>query len=289
MYTPPSTSSLSTFIAGDGANLIVQEWPLPSHVPKRGMVIIVHGLGEHAGRYNHVAAKLNEWGFAARGYDQCGHGESEGLRGSLPTDNRLLDDLADMVDSTRSQMPPGMPLFLLGHSMGGLVVARFISLNMRKVDGLILSSPALDPGLNAFQKVLVAILPKIAPNLRVGNGVKPQFISHDPAVVIDYKADPLVHDRISARLARFIASAGPATLAHAPHWTVPTLLMYAGDDHLLNADGSRTFEATAPKDIVTSVCFEKLYHEIFNEYDARPVFAELKQWLELQVRKRAAS
>ena len=285
MYTPPSNSTLSTFIAGDGSNLIVQEWPLSSSVPKRGMVIIVHGLGEHAGRYNHVAAKLNEWGFAVRGYDQCGHGESEGLRGSLPSDNRLLDDLADMVDSTRAQAPPGLPLFLLGHSMGGLVVARFISLNMRQVDGVILSSPALDPGLNAFQKMLVAILPKIAPNLRVGNGVKPQYISHDPAVVIDYKADPLVHDRISARLAQFIATAGPAALAHAPHWTVPTLLMYAGDDHLLNADGSRKFAATAPQDVVTSVCFEKLYHEIFNEYDARPVFAELRQWLDRQVIK----
>lgn len=283
MYTPSSNSSLSTFIAADGANLVVQEWPLSSREPRRGVVIIVHGLGEHAGRYNHVAAKLNEWGFSVRGYDQCGHGESQGARGSLPSDNRLLDDLADIVDSTRSQMPRGMPLFLLGHSMGGLVVARFVSLNMRPVDGVILSSPALDPGLSALQKLLVMVLPKIAPNLRVGNGVKPHYISHDPAVVIDYKADPLVHDRISARLARFIATAGPAALAHAPHWSVPTLLMYAGDDHLLNAGGSRTFAATAPKDIVTSVCFETLYHEIFNEYDARPVFAELRQWLERRV------
>lgn len=288
MYTPPSNSSLSTFIAGDGTNLIVQEWPLPSNVARRGAVIIVHGLGEHAGRYNHVAAKLNEWGFSVRGHDQCGHGESEGLRGSLPTDSRLLDDLADMVDSTRAQLPQGMPLFLLGHSMGGLVVARFVSLNMRKVDGVILSSPALDAGMNAFQKFLVAVLPKIAPNLRVGNGLDPQYISHDPAVVIDYKADPLVHDRISARLARFIATAGPATLVHAPFWSVPTLLMYAGDDHLLNADGSRTFAAKAPKDIVTSVCFDAMYHEIFNEYDARPVFAQLKQWLDSQVDKPAA-
>ena len=283
MYTPTSNSSLSTFIVSDGSNLVVQDWPLPANTPRRGMVIIVHGLGEHAGRYNHVAAKLNEWGFSARSYDQCGHGESAGLPGSLPSDNRLLDDLADMVDAARAQLPKGMPLLLLGHSMGGLVVSRFVSLNIRPVDGLILSSPALDPGLSGFQKFLVSVLPRIAPNLRVGNGLKPQFISHDPAVVIDYKADPLVHDRISARLARFIATAGPATVAHAPHWTVPTLLMYAGDDHLLNADGSRAFAAAAPKHLVTSVCFESLYHEIFNEYDARPVFAALKQWLDQHV------
>ena len=241
---------------------------------------MVHGLGEHAGRYEHVARHLNAWGFAVRGYDQCGHGESSGARGSLPSDTRLLDDLADMVDSTRTRYGKDTPVILIGHSMGGLVVGRFVSLQMRAVEGLVMSSPALDAGMNAFQKLLVSVLPKIAPDLRVGNGVKPQFISHDPAVVAAYKADPLVHDRISARLARFIAAAGPQTLALAPQWTVPTLLMYAGDDRLLNPDGSRVFAAQAPKNVVTTQCFDTLYHEIFNEKDAGPVFATMKKWLD---------
>nr|WP_315488689.1 lysophospholipase [uncultured Rhodoferax sp.] len=273
-------STLSTFTATDGNNVIVQDWPLDPSVKLRGVVIVVHGLGEHAGRYDHVARQLNAWGFAVRGYDQCGHGESNGARGSLPTDTRLLDDLADIVDSTRARMRKDTPLILLGHSMGGLVVGRFVSLGLRKVDGLVMSSPALDAGMNAFQKFLVSVLPKIAPDLRVGNGVKPQFVSHDPAVVAAYKADPLVHDRISARLARFIAEAGPQTLALASQWKVPTLLMYAGDDRLLNADGSRTFAKLAPKDVVTTQCFDSLYHEIFNELDAKPVFDALKQWLD---------
>ena len=273
-------STLSTFIATDGNNVIVQDWPLDPTVTLRGVVVVVHGLGEHAGRYDHVARQLNAWGFAVRGYDQCGHGESNGARGSLPTDTRLLDDLADIVDSTRARMREDTPLILLGHSMGGLVVGRFVSLGLRKVDGLVMSSPALDAGMNAFQKFLVSVLPKIAPDLRVGNGVKPQFLSHDLAVVAAYKADPLVHDRISARLARFIAQAGPQTLALAAQWTVPTLLMYAGDDHLLNADGSRAFAKLAPKNVVTTRCFDTLYHEIFNELDAKPVFATLKQWLD---------
>ena len=268
-------SRLSTFVATDGDNVMIQDWPLEPGVPLRGVVIVVHGLGEHAGRYEHVARQLNDWGFAVRGYDQCGHGESGGPRGSLPTDTRLLDDLADIIDSTRLRMSKKTPLILLGHSMGGLVVGRFVSLGIRVVEGLIMSSPALDAGMSAFQKVLVSLLPKIAPNLRVGNGVKPQFISHDPAVVAAYRADPMVHDRISARLARFIADAGPQTLALAAHWKVPTLLMYAGDDRLLNPQGSRNFAAAAPKGVVTSVCFDPLYHEIFNELDAAPVFAEL--------------
>ena len=248
--------------------------------PLRGVVILLHGLGEHAGRYDALARTLNDWGFVVRGYDQVGHGESGGPRGSLPTDTRMLDDLADIVDSTRARMRRGTPLILLGHSMGGLVAARFVSLGIRPVDGLVLSSPALDPGLSGFQKFLLAFLPILAPGLRVANGVKPEFISHDPAVVAAFRADRQVHNRISARLARFIAMTGPATIALAPQWRVPTLLMYAGDDRLLNSEGSRNFAAAAPKDVVTSVCFENLYHEIFNELDTTAVFATLKTWLD---------
>ncbi len=275
-------STLSTFVASDGDNVVIQDWPLAPDVPLRGVVIVVHGLGEHAGRYDHVAKALNAWGFAVRGYDQFGHGESGGARGGLPTDTRLLDDLADIVDSTRARMRKKTPLIVLGHSMGGLVAARFVSLAMRPVDGLILSSPALDAGMSRFQQLLVSILPKVMPNFRAGNGVKPQFISHDPAVVAVYRNDPLVHDRISARLARFIAEAGPQTLALAPQWSVPTLLLYAGDDRLVNPAGSRAFAATAPPQAVTARCFDNLYHEIFNELDAAPVFAELKRWLDMR-------
>lgn len=270
---------LTPFITRDGHTLAVQDWPLDATSPKRGVVLLVHGLGEHVGRYDHVARKLNSWGFAVRGYDHWGHGESNGAPGSLPTDTRLLDDLVELVDATRAEHGANTPLILLGHSLGGLVVGRFVSLGLRPVDGLVMSSPALDPGLSAFQKLLVAVLPKLVPNLRVGNGLNPQLISHDPAVVAAYTQDPKVHDRISARLARFIAEGGPATLALAPQWKVPTLLMYAGADKLVNPNGSRQFAATAPQAIVQTKCFDALYHEIFNELDAEPVFDVLKAWL----------
>ena len=224
----PIPSTLTTFTASDGENLAVQDWPLPEGEPCRGTVLLVHGLGEHVGRYDAVARRLNDWGFAVRGYDQYGHGESGGPRGGLTSDLRLLDDLADLVDATRARMPAGQPLVLLGHSMGGLVASRFVSLKIRPVDALVLSSPALDAGLGAVQKLLLATLPRIAPNLRVGNGLDAQYLSHDPAVVAAYLADPLCHDRISARLARFIANGGAATVARAAHWSVPTLLMWAG-------------------------------------------------------------
>ena len=275
-----SDFTLTAYTASDGENLAVYDWPLADGRPQRGTVLLVHGLGEHAGRYHAVAHHLNAWGFAVRAYDQYGHGQSDGPRGGLNHDMRLLDDLADMVDATRARTPEGLPLVLLGLSMGGLVAARFVAMHLRPVDALVLSSPALDPGLNAVQKVLLATLPGVAPNLRISNGLDAQYLSHDPTVVAAYQADPLCHDRISARLARFIADGGPATVARAAHWSVPTLLMWAGDDRLVQPAGSAAFAAAAPRGVVESRCFESLWHELFNEQDAAPVFAALRQWLD---------
>ena len=264
----------------DGNPTALRHWPLPPGLTLRGGVLLVHGLGEHIGRYDALAQHLNDWGFEVYGYDQYGHGASGGPRGCLSHDSRLLDDLAVMVDTTRAKMATTTPLILLGHSLGGLVAARFVGLGLRPVDALVLSSPALDPGLNLVQKLLLAVLPKIAPNLCVGNGLEASKLSHDPAVVAAYLADPLVHDRISGRLGRFIAEGGPATVAQAPLWKVPTVLLYAGADALVNPAGSRAFATSAPKALVSAQRFDDLYHEIFNERKAAPVFAELKKWLD---------
>jgi alpha-beta hydrolase superfamily lysophospholipase len=274
-------ATMLPFTASDGENLALYDWPLPEGSARRGTVLLVHGLGEHAARYGHVAQHLNAWGFAARAYDHYGHGRSAGPRGGLNHDNRLLEDLADLVDATRKRMADGEPLVLLGHSLGGLVAARFVSLHLRPVEGLVLSSPALDTGLSGFQKLLLATLPRLAPNLRVSNGLDVQALSHDSAVVAAYQADPLCHDRISARLGRFIADAGPATLARAAHWSVPTLLLWAGADRLVRPAGSAAFAAAAPQAAVQAQCVDGAFHEIFNETPqwAAPVFAQLERWL----------
>ena len=304
---------LAPFTALDGENLALYEWPLdawgsePGHtgqdqLPPRAVVLIVHGLGEHASRYQHVANQLLHWGFAVRAYDQRGHGESGGARGALPSENALLDDLAEVIDDTRlrcmrlpcfnagaSQAGDGadqsLPLILLGHSMGGLLASRLVALRIRPVDGLVMSSPALDAGLTRLQKLLLAVGPRLAPNLCVGNGLDVRYISHDREVVKKYLADPLVHSKISPRLGKFIATAGPATLAAAAQWHTPTLLMYAGDDRLVNPAGSRTFadnaahSAAVKPGTVTARCFDGYYHELFNETDTAPVFDTLETWL----------
>ena len=304
----PSTI-LQPFTARDGENLALYEWPLDEWDRERGLkvrepravVLIVHGLGEHASRYAHVARRLLEWGFAVRAYDQRGHGQSGGARGALPNDSALLDDLAELVDDTRrlsqklrrhssvaghpSSLPRPLPLIVLGHSLGGLVASRFVSLKMRPVEGLILSSPALDLTLNAWQKLALAFLPRLTPHLCFDNGLDPFDLTHDDLVVQNYLADRLVHRKISMRLGRFMAMAGPATVAAADRWSTPTLLMYAGTDRLVNPNGSQTFAERAaaspdvPLERVSSQCFEGHYHEIFNEVDTQPVFDTLKTWL----------
>ena len=273
------TSTLSKLPLAPGMQLTLRDWALAEPSAARAQVLIVHGLGEHSGRYEHVAQKLNSWGYSVRSFDLWGHGLSDGERGSMRDEHAMLDDLAAVVDQTRRTMPPGQSLVLLGHSLGGLLAGRFVSLRMRPIDALVLSSPALDPGLNAFQKMLLATLPGIAPNLRVGNGLQVKYLSHDPAVVAAYQADPLVHDRICARLALFIAQAGRSVLAVAPQWSTPTLLLFAGEDKLVSPKGSRDFLRLAHGAMVQSLCFEDFYHEIFNEADASRVFAALQQWL----------
>jgi alpha-beta hydrolase superfamily lysophospholipase len=318
---------MSPFTARDGENLALYEWPLDHANPLgdskdplrhdnpgglRGMVLIVHGLGEHALRYDHVATTLMRWGFAVRAFDLRGHGRSGGERGQIATDSALLDDLAEIVEDTRRRClrlsavqaaadeatlpnasagataPPRrpLPLILLGHSLGGLLASRLVSLNLAAVEGLVLSSPALDPGFSAWQKLLLRVLPGLLPNLLVNNGLDPRYLSHDPAVVARYRADDLVHARISLRLAQFIASASQAVVAAAAHWRTPTLLMYAGADRLVNPAGSATFAnlaATSPHvkpGTVTAHCFGEHYHELFNELQSPLVFSQLSAWLD---------
>ena len=278
-----SDSTLSPFTAGDGENIAVQFWPTPQDVAGRGIVVLVHGLGDHAGRYEHLARRLTGWGFAVLGYDQCGHGKSAGARGRLPNTMRLIEDLNDILQSARRRLAPGQKLVVLGHSLGALVTCVLVLLRDVRADALVLSSPAFSPLQSAWQKLLLRTAARFAPDLTVPNGIAAEALSHDPEVVDTYKADPLVHDRISGRLANFIAQSGPRVLLRAPRWRLPTLLLYGGSDCLVDPAASRAFAQAAPPGLVTAHCLDDMYHEVFNEADAEPVFEILRQWLELRV------
>lgn len=260
----------------DGSLRCLHAWPVQA---PRARILVAHGLGEHGGRYAAFAGRLNAWGFAVYAHDHFGHGRSPGKRGVLPSADALIDDMAVVVDWLRGTACDPTPLVLLGHSMGGLLAARFVVMRKRPVDALVLSSPALATHMGSSQRLLAKVLARVAPNVVVGNGLDVARISHDPAQVAAYRADALVHDRISARLAHAIATGGEAVLAAAATWSVPTLLLHAGDDALVDADGSRAFARRAPAGIVQAREFPGLYHELFNEADPAPVYDALAAWL----------
>lgn len=277
------------FTTFDGENLAVYDWLLPRGVAPRAVVLIVHGLGEHAWRYDRLANELNAAGFSVRAYDQRGHGDSAGKRGCLPEQDALLKDLSEILDDTRTKLCARFrtPLVLLGHSMGGLVTALWVARQQAltqhhtlPVDALVMSSPALDPGLNAWQRALLATLPHWLPHVTVSNGLDVALVSRDPEVVEAYQTDPLVHDRISPLLGRFIAEGGPEVLAHAQQWRVPTLLMYAGSDGLVNPQGSRSFAHRTPVGVVQATCLPDFFHEIFNDDHREEAVNGLINWLE---------
>jgi len=273
----------ATLRTADGLRLLLREWPVPA---PHGTVLLVHGLGEHIGRYLHVAERLNAWGWTVAGYDQRGHGASDGARGRIARADDLLDDLGHVVAHVQAAHPD--PCVLLGHSLGGLVVARYAAEALgdarpaawyRPVDALVLSSPALDLGMKTPQKLLLPLLGRIAPHVGIGNGLDAAAISRDPRVVAAYRSDPLVHDRIAPRLVRFLVDAGEIVRARAARWKLPTLLLYAGGDRCVVPAGSAAFAATAPPGAVTVHAYPELYHEIFNEPEQARVFDDLRTWL----------
>jgi len=286
---------MRTLRTEEGLPLHWRQWSKPGLEPARGTVLLVHGLGEHVGRYEELAAKLNSWGWHVAGYDQRGHGASGGPRGDVPDQESLLQDLALVIDELRADAVLGQGLLvLLGHSMGGLVASRFVTGGLascsggqlprwfRPVDALVMTSPALDPGLSLLQRWLLAAGMALAPHLAVGNGLKTAWISRDAAVVRAYIDDPLVHDRLTPALARTIVDAGEEVRQHAADWVVPTLLMWAGSDRCVAPAGSAEFAAQAPAAVLRYQRFDALFHEIMNEPEREQVFMALRDWLALR-------
>lgn len=260
----------------DGQPLCVHDWPLPR---ARGGVLVVHGLGEHASRYEQLARWFNAHGYAVRAWDQRGHGGSPGPRGVLSHPDDLLADLS-VVHADYARTLGSAPL-LLGHSMGGLVALRAVLDERVAPKALVLSSPALRSHASPGLRRLAAALAHVLPNLRLRNGLELERLSHDPRVVAAYRADALCHDRVSPRLADFIFRAGASCIDDARRLETPTLLLVAGDDALVDASGSRDFSAAARTKKLTTRYFAALYHELFNE--AEPgrgqVLMQLEDWL----------
>ena len=270
--------TLGWLTLADGRRLCVHDWP---QAGARAGVLIVHGLGEHAGRYMALASWFNARGYAVRGYDQRGHGRTPGRRGALSRPLELVDDLAAAYGDFAATL--GQPPVLLGHSMGGLVALRAVLDKRATPPALVLSSPALRAWTPAWEQALATRLARVLPNLPLRSGLPFEALSHEASVVDAYRHDPLRSGWITPRLARFIFESGRHCIEAAASLPVPTLLLVAGADRLVDARGSRAFAAAArASGKLTVHVYEDLFHELFNE--AEPgrgrVLADLEAWLD---------
>ena len=267
----------------DGTCLFVRDWPVTTAQGDHTSpgIVLMHGLGEHCGRYAHVARFFNALGFTVRTYDHRGHGRSGGAAGDVPDNSALLTDAQLIITDFSQQL--AQPPLLLGHSMGGLFAARFATAGLAPLRGLILSSPALAIQMSQFQQSLLKIASALIPGVGIPNGLKTRFLSHDGEVIRAYENDHLVHPKISARLLGSMLAAMEYTHANAGQLHIPVLLLAAEDDHLVDPAGSRRWaEQVRLAGNITSHFYAGFYHEIFNELDATSVFDDLRTWMEQQ-------
>jgi alpha-beta hydrolase superfamily lysophospholipase len=270
--------------AADGTRLVQRTWPAAAGTTDAGALLLVHGLGEHARRYDHVAAAIAALGIEVRGYDQRGFGRSDGPRATLPHSDALLDDAALMygrLADERRARGDDRPPFILGHSMGGCVVARAVTGGWIRPRGMVLSSPALMPRVSRVDRVAARVGDRLTPNLRVPNRLPMGLVSHDPDVVAAIAADAEMHDRVTPRLVTFMLSAGLQAIEDAARCEVPTLLQIAGTDRFVDPAGAERFHARLPAGVGTRQRYDALYHEIYNERpaDRATVLDDLVAWL----------
>jgi alpha-beta hydrolase superfamily lysophospholipase len=266
----------------DGLQLYAQGWQ--PHVEPKGVVCLVHGLGEHSGRYAHLAAFLNQAGYALLAFDLRGHGQSEGQRGHAPSYEALLDDISQLL-AEAAERYPNHPRFLYGHSLGGnLVIGQLVGPyaphRRPNLAGVIATGPLLRTAFEppAWKLTLGKIMYNLWPTFSMANELDRQGLSRDPEVVRAYEVDPLVHDRVSARLAMDMLQAGVWALEHAGELSLPLLLMHGGADRLTSAQASGEFAAQAGN-VCTLRIWDGFYHEIHNEPEQEQVFEYLLEWL----------
>lgn len=272
----------------DGISLFVRDWPVhdriheinePANAPG---IVIMHGLGEHSGRYVHVARFFNALGFKVRSFDQRGHGQSTGTRGDIPDADAILRDTRLVISDFSKQLQK--PPFVIAHSMGGLFATRFALEGLTPLSGLILSSPAFSVRTSWLEKFLFKISRNLIPHLGVGHGTNGRYLSHDSEVVAAYQNDPLVHSRISASLFQGMLDAMQYVKTHTSTLKIPTLLLIAGGDLVVNPQGAKIFSEKLSDSVnghfLDTKIYPGFYHEVFNELEALQVFEDVRIWLE---------
>lgn len=260
-----------------GVSLFARQWRPEGEV--KGVVCLVHGLGEHSGRYGHVAAVLTGAGYALLAIDLPGHGKTEGKRGHATSYDALLDIVGLLLEKG-GELYPGLPRFLYGHSMGGNLVINYALRRRPALAGVVATSPWLGLANEppAVLAGLVGLLSRVGPAMTIPNGLKVADLSRDLAVVKAYQDDPLVHDRISLSLLKSMIESGKWAQERAADFPLPLLLMHGTADRITSAEMSGRFGRAAAN--TTLKLWEGFYHETHNEPEQGEVLAMMVWWLE---------
>ncbi len=269
-----STSAPSFASTRDGFTQLRRHWAIEN---PRAAILLVHGIGEHCGRYEHVGAFLNDQGFDVLGFDNRGFGQSGGRRAFVKSFDQYLDDVEDLLVERREL---GVPVVLMGHSLGGLIVSAYLVSSRPQPDFGVLSSPALAAEVPQWQRVMAPILGKRLPKLFIKSKIDGEILSRDKAVQDAYVNDPLVIAGSTAGLGDAIFGAMEATSSSLSNISVPTYVLHGEEDTLVPPTASEPL-ATLPN--VTRKTWPGLRHECMNEPEQGEVLAALADWINLQL------
>lgn len=270
------THTIHELTAKDGLQLFYQKW---SADKEKGLLCLIHGLGEYSGSYSNMAQYLTDKGYSLAALDLRGHGRSRGKRGHAGSYGLLMSDI-DMFISHAAGNSPELPRFLYGHSMGGNLVLNYCLRYSTSLAGVIASGPWLKlvkdpPGLKV---VLSRIMDVVYPSLTMNNGLKSEALYHKEERTEDYFKDPLFHSMISARLYRIISESGLWALDHAGELKLPALVMHGGADKITSPQASMDFVKKAPQ--AGLKIWDDFLHVLQNEPRHDEVFQYVVDWMD---------
>ncbi len=267
----------SRFEGARGLSLFRRAWVPPQPV---GVLALSHGYAEHSGRYDGLGAWFAARGFAVHALDHQGHGRSAGPRGHVASFDHFVDDLEAFLGVVRQQHPEHPPV-LIGHSMGGLIVASYVSERTPVVSAAVTSGAllALSDGISRTRILAARLLRRVAPRASLRSGLDVNGLSRDPEVVRRYVDDPLVFRRMTTSLASELMSGVERVGGAGSEVALPMLMLHGGDDPLCPPEGTRAFfqRVRGPGSVLR--IYPKLRHEIFNEPEQEDVFQDVVEWL----------
>lgn len=264
--------------SSDGIKLFIRDYSLQN---SNKVILIIHGLGEHSGRYLKLIQDFNDKNISVFTIDIRGHGKSEGKRGHSPFYQQLMNDIQCFIEHVTKKIPD-QKYFLYGHSFGGNLVINYSFQENKKINGIIATSPLIKPSIAPSRIVLFMgkLFKKIVPSLILSNGININGISRNMQVINDYRNDPLIHNKVSVQLGLDIISSGIYALENSQYITVPMIVFHGKNDGLTSYSASQKLVQNSGPNI-KFIGFDDAYHEIHNEPEKVELLRNIFNWINL--------